>query len=43
MNDIRARTEDDGGALTGGLTRSGTAVRDRGWWWLRRPVRVPWK
>ncbi|MFG2334624.1 hypothetical protein ACGFMM_34165 [Streptomyces sp. NPDC048604] len=39
---FRAHTEDDGGELLGRVTRSGAAVRERGWWWQRRPRRVPW-
>ena len=38
----RAHTDDDGGEFLGRVTRSGTAVRERGWWWQRRPRRVPW-
>ncbi|MFE5243710.1 MULTISPECIES: hypothetical protein [unclassified Streptomyces] len=39
---FRQGTESDDGALLGRLTRSGSAVADRGWWWHRRPVRLPW-
>lgn len=39
---FRHGTEDDSGALLGRLTRSGSAVADRGWWWHRRPVELPW-
>ncbi|MFC8230528.1 hypothetical protein [Streptomyces sp. NPDC057287] len=39
---FRRRTEDDGGALLGRLTGSGTAVAARGWWWQRRPSALPW-
>ncbi len=39
---FRTHTEDDGGALTGRLTKAGSAVADRGWWWRRRPVDLPW-
>lgn len=43
LDDVfRGHTEDDGGALLGHLTRSGTAVAERGWWWCRRPARPPW-
>ncbi|MEU8708512.1 hypothetical protein [Streptomyces sp. NPDC048565] len=39
---FRRGTEDDAGALLGGLTRSGSAVAGRGWWWHRRPAKPPW-
>ena len=39
---FRAQTVDDGGEFLGGVTKSGAAVRERGWWWQRRPRRVPW-
>jgi len=39
---FRRGTEDDAGALLGRLTRSGSAVAHRGWWWHRRPVELPW-
>ncbi|MEU8525034.1 MULTISPECIES: hypothetical protein [Streptomyces] len=39
---FRAHSSDDGGEFLGRVTKSGTAVRDRGWWWQRRPRRVPW-
>ncbi|MFF0073502.1 hypothetical protein [Streptomyces sp. NPDC005494] len=39
---FRRGTEDDSGALLGRLTRSGSAVAERGWWWHRRPVKLPW-
>ncbi|MEU2678936.1 hypothetical protein ABZ638_18845 [Streptomyces sp. NPDC007107] len=39
---FRRSTEDDAGALLGRLTRSGSAVAGRGWWWHRRPVTLPW-
>ncbi|MFE6038254.1 hypothetical protein [Streptomyces sp. NPDC056452] len=43
LDDVfRGHTEGDGGALLGRLTRSGTAVAERGWWWCRRPARLPW-
>ncbi|MGW7361837.1 hypothetical protein ACWGI8_00045 [Streptomyces sp. NPDC054841] len=43
LDDVfRAHTVEDGGELLGRLTKSGAAVKDRGWWWHRRPVRVPW-
>ncbi|WP_326658312.1 hypothetical protein [Streptomyces sp. NBC_00385] len=38
----RVHTDADDGAFLGRLTRSGSAVKDRGWWWQRRPRRVPW-
>ncbi|MFD9502052.1 hypothetical protein [Streptomyces sp. NPDC060035] len=40
---FRAHTEGDAGALLGRLTRSGAAVAERGWWWSRRPARLPWE
>ncbi|MFJ2215982.1 hypothetical protein ACIQVO_23285 [Streptomyces sp. NPDC101062] len=39
---FRAHTARDGGELLGRLTGSGSAVSDCGWWWHRRPVRLPW-
>ena len=43
LDDVfRGHTEDDAGALLGRLTKSGAAVAGRGWWWHRRPVRLPW-
>ncbi|WP_406146240.1 hypothetical protein [Streptomyces sp. NBC_01012] len=39
---FRRGTEEDAGALLGSLTRSGSAVAGRGWWWHRRPVKQPW-
>lgn len=39
---FRRGTEDDAGALLGRLTRSGSEVAHRGWWWHRRPVELPW-
>ncbi|MFI2778445.1 hypothetical protein [Streptomyces sp. ALB3] len=39
---FRRGTEPDSGALLGHLTRSGSAVADRGWWWHRRPATLPW-
>ncbi|MFE9362898.1 hypothetical protein ACFYNN_08715 [Streptomyces sp. NPDC006978] len=39
---FRRGTEDDGGALLGRLTGSGSAVAGRDWWWHRRPVTPPW-
>lgn len=39
---FRRGTEDDAGALLGSLTRSGSAVAGRGWWWHRRPAKPPW-
>ncbi|MET9105102.1 hypothetical protein [Streptomyces zhihengii] len=40
---FRTGTRDDDGVLLGGITRSGTAVLTRGWWWHRRPLRLPWE
>ncbi|MFI6699749.1 hypothetical protein ACIBJC_12375 [Streptomyces sp. NPDC050509] len=37
-----AHTVGDGGDLLGRLAMSGSAVADCGWWWHRRPVRLPW-
>lgn len=39
---FRSHSRDDDGELLGRLTRSGSAVRERGWWWRRRPDRLPW-
>lgn len=42
LDDVfRGHTEDDAGALLGRLTMSGSAVTGRGWWWHRRPARLP--
>ncbi|MFE2945010.1 hypothetical protein ACFXKG_39165 [Streptomyces sp. NPDC059255] len=37
-----AHTVGDCGELLGRLAMSGSAVADGGWWWHRRPVRLPW-
>ncbi|MFJ2557810.1 MULTISPECIES: hypothetical protein [unclassified Streptomyces] len=37
-----AHTEEDGGEMLARQAKSGSAVTDRGWWWHRRPVRLPW-
>lgn len=43
LDDVfRRHTEGDAGARLGRLTRSGTAVTGRGWWWHRRPSAEPW-
>ncbi|MFF4244254.1 hypothetical protein ACFYY2_07240 [Streptomyces sp. NPDC001822] len=39
---FRRGTNADSGALLGRLTGSGSAVVDRGWWWHRRPAKLPW-
>ncbi|MET9665641.1 hypothetical protein ABZY19_09735 [Streptomyces sp. NPDC006475] len=39
---FRTHTTDDGGELLGRLTKAGSAMADRGWWWRRRPARLPW-
>ncbi|HZG03213.1 MAG TPA: hypothetical protein VE546_06545 [Streptomyces sp.] len=41
---FRRATRDDGGAALGkvlGVSR--IAMMDKGWWWHRRPVRLPWE
>ncbi|ATW46806.1 hypothetical protein CGZ69_01035 [Streptomyces peucetius subsp. caesius ATCC 27952] len=38
---FRAATVDDGGRVLADLT--GEPVGARGWWWQRRPVRLPWQ
>ncbi|MFC9427515.1 hypothetical protein [Streptomyces sp. NPDC056987] len=37
-----AHTVGDRGELLGRSAMSGSAVADGGWWWHRRPVRLPW-
>ena len=37
-----AHTVFDDGEFLGRATASGTDVRDRCWWWKRRPRRLPW-